>query len=130
MVVFGNKKLSLTTGGAPDISSAGLAIAALSVVLILLAAFLIYNQTREVLAQEDPALFCEDPEIPVGVALDQAALMGQQLSKNIQLVLSGVANQIGAAEMLLESADQCQASNCQIGCKEIKNTVLCDKLTP
>ena len=85
--------------------------------LFLLVGFL-YNQNKEAAAQEGE-IWCEDPEIPVGLSIDQALDFSFKLSANLQALLASSIDQTRTAESLLNLADQCQAGNCNTSCDQI-----------
>lgn len=86
----------------------------LILILLFFGLALVYNQSRELEAQEI-SLTCGE-EIPLGEAIDGAlALIG--IEEEVITFFSASISQIEAAKQLFELSGQCEAENCDADCK-------------
>lgn len=76
---------------------------------------LVYNHNKEVKAQEEVGLVCDEEEIPIGEALEEARKLASAITGNSQAMFNSALSQIEAAKDLLDLADQCSADNCESG---------------
>jgi len=76
---------------------------------------LVYNHNKETKAQE-VGLVCDEEEIPIGEALEEARKLASAITGNSQAMFNSALSQIEAAKDLLTLADQCSSDNCNTDC--------------
>ena len=107
-------------------------ISVLTVLTLFLVFTLAYNKNggKANAQAPEPELVCQSPEIPVGIAADAALVFAMQTISEAQKAVNSAVTMIILSDQLLNLPDQCQASNCSVGCSQTSNPVLCGTLAP